>query len=226
VESWKVGRQIWCDPWTPRYFRPGTNYVRVSWQPLSPWRTAVAPYNLGTCRPATRRSAHEHDIKRRMKWWRLDVLMVTAARRMRRLLELAGGGCWVNARGCLAIRYSAVTHRMQQRSSFHADIIACISLATRLIPIDPSPTINKFQILQALSGVESFWAVPQPPPATCQPPKSKCTYFLCTTTFSPLEHFPFSHHTTRNILHSEHFIADICCYRALHVHAVHLQLDG
>jgi hypothetical protein len=91
--------------------------------------------------------------------------MVIAARRRMRHLEQARVGCWVNARGCLAIRYSIVASHVQQRSSSstHTYTIACISLSRahlRLIRFNQTATINKFQVLKRSSVWSRFGQLP------------------------------------------------------------------
>jgi hypothetical protein len=112
--------------------------------------------------------------------------MVRAARRRIRYLEQSGDGCWVNARGCLAIRYSGVmASRMQQRSSFpriHNRLH--LSRATRLVPIDQTATINKFQILKRSLVWSRFGQLPT---SSSQPlsnhPNLSVPISSCTTTF-------------------------------------------
>jgi hypothetical protein len=69
LECWNVGRQV--------DLARLSSTARSTWQCRGsrciPGRScALQPWNVS--RAATRRSAHEHDIKRRMKWWKLGCI--------------------------------------------------------------------------------------------------------------------------------------------------------
>jgi hypothetical protein len=123
--------------------------------------------------------------------------MVTAARREGDFCRCAGDGCWVNARGCLAIRYSGhhVSSPLQTAQQLRTQTQSLASLShsdlSPLTRLRLSISFRSFKRSTVWIALGKSQPRPQPP-AKFPTSKSKCTYFLCTTTFSPLAHIPNS----------------------------------
>lgn len=112
----------------------------------------------------------------------LDLSMVKAASGNTKQPAVVAGRTPASVCAAPTPSWQRIARSVHQRSSYPRthNSLHLSHNQIELIVIDKEATIDRFQVLR--TGAQ-IWAAPNLSQPLFQPPKSKCTYFLCTTTF-------------------------------------------